>query len=269
MSSQLSVEEPFQAQVITVDGLRLFTRVAVPRPDALPLVLVHGVGVSGRYLVPLARELAPDYRVFLPDLPGHGHSSKPNTVPDLPEMADILAHWMSAMGLKQAILVGNSFGCQIIAELALRHPHCIQAAVLIGPTVNRQERNLPTQIAQFFLSAPSENPSLTFVLLQDYLRAGLGRCLQTIQIALADQPETKMPHLTMPVLIMRGTGDKMVPQDWAEELVSLLPCGQLVTLPGAGHTPHYSQPQQLMPSIQSFLHGVTAASPCFPPSVSL
>ena len=47
------------------------------------IVLVHGFGVSGRYMLPLAAYLAVDHPVFLRDLPGFGDSSHPPKVPDV------------------------------------------------------------------------------------------------------------------------------------------------------------------------------------------
>jgi pimeloyl-ACP methyl ester carboxylesterase len=85
-------------------------------------VLVHGLGLSGRYMLPLAACLADAYRVFLPDLPGFGDSSHPHEVLDVGGLADALAAWLDAMDLPRVALLGNSFGCQIIVDLAARHP---------------------------------------------------------------------------------------------------------------------------------------------------
>src|SRR4051812_42264365 len=61
-----------------VHGLRIHARVSMtPGPDAPTVVLVHGVAVSSRYLVPLAEQLVPRARVYLPDLPGYGRSECP------------------------------------------------------------------------------------------------------------------------------------------------------------------------------------------------
>jgi 2-hydroxy-6-oxonona-2,4-dienedioate hydrolase len=59
------------------------TRVGAP-----DVVLVHGLGLSGRYMLPLAAHLAADYPVFLPDLRGFGDSSHPAEVLDVPGLAD-------------------------------------------------------------------------------------------------------------------------------------------------------------------------------------
>jgi 2-hydroxy-6-oxonona-2,4-dienedioate hydrolase len=126
-----------------VNELRIHALVSVaPVPPGTPVVvLVHGSGLSGRYMIPTAEWLAPDYPVYVPDLPGFGDSDKPLRVFDVSELADWLAGWIVAAGLDRAALLGNSFGCQIIADLAARHPERVERAVLQGPTTPPEERS--------------------------------------------------------------------------------------------------------------------------------
>jgi 2-hydroxy-6-oxonona-2,4-dienedioate hydrolase len=86
-----------------------------------------------------AQELANDYRVYVPDLPGFGDSDKPEKIFDVPELADWVACWMPAVGIDRAALLGNSFGCQVIADLAARYPERVAAAILQGPTTPPDE----------------------------------------------------------------------------------------------------------------------------------
>lgn len=119
-----------------VRGLKIHSLVssASLSVDAPVIVLVHGSGLSGRYMIPTAHQLATDCRVYVPDLPGFGDSDKPAKVFDVPELADWLVAWMPAIGLDRVALLGNSFGCQVIADLAARYPERVEAAVLQGPT---------------------------------------------------------------------------------------------------------------------------------------
>lgn len=78
----------------TVGGLRVHARVSADRPPAAhdsPVVLVHGLVVSGLYMVPTAERLSHFYRVFVPDLPGFGKSDKPARAMNVTELADALA----------------------------------------------------------------------------------------------------------------------------------------------------------------------------------
>ena len=133
-----------ESRWIEVDGLRMHVRASTrPVPAARPpVVLVHGYGVAGRYMVPLAEHLAPDFHVHIPDLPGFGRSNKPAKVLAIPDLADALAAWMAEAGLGRAALVGNSLGCQILAEFALRHGERVACLVLQGPTADPAARTV-------------------------------------------------------------------------------------------------------------------------------
>ena len=89
--------------------------------DGPAVVLVHGLVVSARYMIPAMKRLALRHRGYAPDLPGFGKSGKPAHVPGVPGLSDALACWMRKLGLSRTALVGNSMGCQIIAELAARY----------------------------------------------------------------------------------------------------------------------------------------------------
>jgi pimeloyl-ACP methyl ester carboxylesterase len=104
--------------------LPLRVRVGGPTPatDAPPVVLVHGYGVSSSYLVPLAHALAPSHRVYVPDLPGHGRSPHAPAPLDVPALADALLAALTALDVQRAVLVGNSLGCAIAVEAAVRAP---------------------------------------------------------------------------------------------------------------------------------------------------
>lgn len=121
-----------------VGGLRVHARASGgPAPEErTAVVLVHGLIVSSRYMVPTAERLALHRRVFAPDLPGFGRSERPLEPLDVAALADALSDWMGQVGLERATLVGNSMGCQVIADLAVRHPGRVEQAVLQGPTMN-------------------------------------------------------------------------------------------------------------------------------------
>lgn len=239
-----------------VDGLSMHARVsAEPVPDDAPvIVLVHGMVISSRYMVPTAELLAPDYHVYAPDLPGYGESDKPNHLLNLPELADALCRWMDAVGIDRATLLGNSLGCQKIVEFAVRHPDRIERAILQGPTIDRHARNFPEQFVRFLMDSPNERPTQTLLMSYDYWLAGLPRILHTIRITLEDSIERKLPDVQVPTLVVRGKLDPIVPQAWVEEVVRLLPKGQLAVIPGAAHTINYSAPLELVRVTRAFLN---------------
>jgi len=237
----------------TPDG-RIYARAAVQHRKGSPsVVLVHGLVVSSRYMVPTAERLAPLCNVYAPDLPGYGKSAKPAHIYSLAELADALARWMSAAHLEQAHLVGNSFGCQIIAEFALRHPARLARLVLQGPTVDPAARSVSRQLLGLARNSAREPKSLGFISLADYWAAGLPRVRATIRMALADRIEEKLPQVQAPALVVRGTRDPLVPHEWAARVAALLPRGELVELADLPHTINYSAPDALVEAIAPFL----------------
>src|SRR5919201_4398086 len=252
------VTEVLRSEWADVGGRHMHARVsarALP-PDAPVIVLVHGIGDSSRYMVPTAIELAATCKVYAPDLPGFGLSAKPSKILDVPALADALAAWMRALRLSRAVLLGNSFGCQIIAELGVRHPALIARAVLQGPTIDPRARSAPRQILRWALNSPFEPAgawtSLGSVVRQDYRDAGVRRVLATFRHALADRIEDKLPRLQAPTLVVRGAPDPIVPQRWDEEAARLLPDGRLVVVPGAAHTMNFTSPDALARVVRPF-----------------
>ena len=83
----------FRTHRTVVRGLPMSFRLSADGVSAggPPVVLVHGLGLSGRYMLPVADRLAPRYPVYLPDLPGFGDSAKPARALDVSGLADALA----------------------------------------------------------------------------------------------------------------------------------------------------------------------------------
>ena len=204
-------------------------------------------------MVPTAERLAPLCDVYAVDLPGYGLSDKPGATLGLSDLADALAEWIEVEKVGAPHLVANSFGCQILAELAVRHPQHIGRMVLQGPTIDPTARSVWRQMGRLMANSRKESPQLGHIMLRDYARAGLKRVIQTIKIALDDRIEDKLPFITARTLVIRGEYDPIVPQRWAEEVCRLLPHGDLIVIPGAAHTINYTAPDALVQAIRPFL----------------
>ncbi len=224
-------------------------------------MLVHGLGVSGRYLLPTAERLAPYHPVYVPDLPGFGRSAHPPRALDIPELTDALDAWMDTFHLADACLVGNSLGCQFIVDLALRYPRLIRWAVLIGPTMDPRGRTLLTELARGALDMVGEPFSYWPLLLFEYLTAGPVRTITTLRYALKDPVAEKLGRVRVPTLVIRGSRDPIAPQRWVEEMVRRLPDGRLLTIPGATHVANYTAPDRLAMAVRTFLCDTQPVAP--------
>lgn len=248
-------KEKLKSVWTNVNGVSMHARLSeTPALASEPtVVLVHGLAVSSGYMVPTALHLAPYYRVYAPDLPGFGKSAKPAHILTIPELADALADWMEVMGLPPAVLLGNSLGCQVIVDFALRYPERITHAVLVGPTMDPQARTIHQEAFRVTLNIFREPPSFLPVAGREYLAAGLRRTIRTLKYAFADRMEEHLPRVQVPTLIVRGARDPIVPQRWVEEAQRLLPDSQLVVLGGAAHAVNFNSPEKLVNSVRSFL----------------
>ena len=73
---------------------------------------------------------------IVPDLPGFGRSEKPPHILTIAGMADALADWMRVVGLKRAVILGHSLGCQVAARFAARYPEMTLGVILVSPTMD-------------------------------------------------------------------------------------------------------------------------------------
>jgi 2-hydroxy-6-oxonona-2,4-dienedioate hydrolase len=239
-----------------VNGLRMHSLVSIePVPSTAPVVvLVHGSGLSGRYMIPTARELTADFRVYVPDFPGFGDSDKPEKMPDVPSLADWLTAWIRAIGLEHPSLLGNSFGCQVIADLAARYPERVGRAILQGPTTPSDERSMFWQFIRWRQNQKYNPNSLDAVTNGDYKKCGLRRMWSTFRSQLTDRLEDKAPRIKAPVLVVRGAHDPIAHQRWCEDIARLCPQGRLVVIPNVAHTLCYTAPVQLAAVTRSFMN---------------
>lgn len=225
-----------------VQGLRMHARFRLsPEPRGV-VVLVHGLLVSSRYMVPLGDELAEDFDVWAPDMPGFGRSEKPGEALDVGALGDVLAGWLRTRRLSEAIVVANSFGCQYAVDCLARHDVRARACVLAGPTVDPARRGAIEQASRWLVNAPFEPWSLGLVLARDLVDAGVVRVAATYRHALRDRIEDKLPSVVVPTVVVRGGADPLVVQEWAEQAARLLPDGRVEVVDRAPHTINYNAP---------------------------
>ena len=217
------------------------------------MVLVHGLGVSSRYMIPTARRLARFFPTYAPDFPGFGRSGRPKPALRLPELADGLVARLDAAGLDRPVLLANSLGCQVVVDLALRHPARLSCAILVGPTGDPEAAGLPGMVGRLLLDVPREPLSALPLQAFDYLTAGPLRNLRTAREMVRDPFVAKLPFVPHPVLVVRGERDPIAPQRWVAEVADLLPRGEVAVVPGAAHIVNYSHPEALVALTRGFV----------------
>lgn len=216
------------------------------------VVVVHGLGLSSRYLLPTLELLAERHVVHAPDLPGCGRSSRSDRPLDQAELGEAVVGWMDAVGIDRAVLVGHSIGCQVVAHAAERHPDRASSVVLASPTGDPTTRRW-RQAALLLAGAAREAPALVPLAVRDYLRAGPLRMWRTFGLARTGDVIERVQGLPQPCLVVRGSHDAVVSDDWTRTVVDAARAGLMVTIPEAPHGLPYSAAPQLTRVIDQFL----------------
>ncbi len=127
--------------------------------------------------------------------------------------------------------------------------------MLQGPTPEPGARTARQQLARYAVTGFFERAPLGWVSMADYALCGARRLAGTFRHMLADRVEDKLPRVAAPVLVVRGTRDRIVPQAWAERAARLLPRGRLAVVPGAAHAINFSYPREFKAAALAFLLG--------------
>lgn len=225
--------------------------------DARVFVLVHGIGMSHRYLRRLHRELAKSSMVMSVDLPGFGGTPKPEIDLDVTAMADALASLISALSPAPVVLVGHSMGAQWVVETARRRPDLVAQVVVIGPVVDDEHRTLPAQLRALALDTLREAPLANLIVFTDYVRCGIPWYLTQLRHMLAYRIEDAARDLRMPLLVIRGSKDPVAGRGWCRRLRDAAPMSAFVEVPGRPHVAQHSAPRAVASAMWSFIDSHT------------
>jgi 2-hydroxy-6-oxonona-2,4-dienedioate hydrolase len=213
---------------------------------------VHGAIVSHIYFLPLAELLASRYQIIIPDLIGHGQSSKPAHVLPVVEQASMLHALLKTLSIDRVHLLANSYGCEIATEFAIRYPDCLDKLVLIGPATDPHQKNIYIQLARLFYDGVVERPKMSIVLMRDLCCMGMGRAIDTSKQMIAYDYRPRLPWIKAPTLIVRGKNDALAPQKWVEEAQSLVPDSRLEVVANAPHNVQFTTPGPLAQLVRQF-----------------
>lgn len=206
------------------------------------VVLVHGIGMSHRYLRGLHRELSRSATVVSIDLPGHGGMPMPGRDVDIDTMAGALTVVLRRLRLGTATLVGHSMGAQWVVEAARRDPAVAGRVVLVGPVADDRHRNVRAQAVALAADTLREAPRVNAMVFSDYLRCGPRWYVTQLRHMIAYPLEERVRCLQMPVVVVRGSRDPIAGPEWCRRLAAAAPHGAVVEIAGGAHVVHEHSP---------------------------
>ncbi|WP_040817267.1 alpha/beta fold hydrolase [Litoreibacter arenae] len=274
-TSKALAEHPPTGQILDVNGTKVHVHVEGSGPD---VVLIHGAGGNWQdFTFSLIPKLKNHFRFIAIDRPAHGHTGRiadrADDVESVNEQADLLHAAAEMVGAKKPLVLGQSYGGAVALAYGLRHPADTSGLVIVSGVSNPWEgdldiwyrltdtwfgRHVLIPVTSAFANDRKAEETLEAIFAPDpvpegYLEhMGYGLAIRPAQLktnaamvnSLLPQIEAQAKlyeGLDMPVEIVHGTADKIVPYEvHAVPLSQKLPNAEVTKLDGIGHMPHHA-----------------------------
>lgn len=271
-----------KSQFVTIQkGLRIHTLVAGAETSP-PVILLHGYPANCQLWRRCIPALAERFRVYAPDLPGHGKSDKPLDVDyDLNFLVGFLLDFCEAMSLERVSLVAHDFGGMVGLGFAVRHPERVARFVVMDtgpyaewPFLCRLAIGLASKpfFARWMLTRVGFALAMKLFLVQNAgvvnsevvdihrapwiedsaTRQAFSHVVGVPPVRLVE-PRERLRSIAAPTLILWAEKDRVLPASIARELQGDIPNAELATVPDCGHFLHEEQPELIVEHLARFL----------------
>ncbi len=240
----------FNEDYVEADGFRIRYREA---GSGCPLVTLHGAG--GLRVSRSHELLAENHRVIVFEVPGFGASAANERSGSIRELAATMAQAATNIGLDRFSLMGNSFGGKLALWLAVQYPERIEALVLAAPAAIQPEQSIRVPAAErqgLMYAHPERQPVMPP--LDPAVRAKQEALVNRLMGPPRDEAmESLFPSLTMPVLVLFGTLDRVIPPDMGRIYREKLPNCHFMLLYDAAHALDADRPEAFASVVSDFL----------------
>jgi pimeloyl-ACP methyl ester carboxylesterase len=274
-----------------------YKRAFIRAGEGPALLLLHGIGNNCQTWAGVIDRLAETHTVIAPDLLGHGRSDKPRGDYSIAAYANGMRDLLSVLDIEQATVVGHSLGGGIALQFAYQFPERCQRLALVGsgglgPELSAGLRAATLPGAELVLTALAGISGPLRVGLQVLERAGRTTGWRRVGdfaeagdalLALRDvearraflrtlrgvvdargQAVTALDRLyladSIPMLVVWGSRDPIVPALHAETVRSLVPSARVEVFDGAGHWPHLDEPDRFCDVLLDFIESTEPAA---------
>jgi len=240
-----------------------------------PVVLLHGLGGSGKSWGPQAEMFARDHFVVLPDQRGAGQSSHPDSGYTMAQLAADTAALLRSLDLGPAHVIGTSTGGAIAQVLALDHAALVRSVTLASSfaraddfmqrefalrrklTVESDPQTVYSCYALFLFGFrfSRDNPAKVQAWVDHVASLPIERevSAKRIDMIMAHDARARLGSLQQPTFVICGELDACATLPHSEELARLIPGAELSVVPGGGHFIHTEQPEEFYGRVRSFI----------------
>jgi pimeloyl-ACP methyl ester carboxylesterase len=231
------------------------------------LMLLHGAGDQAGTWFQVVAKLLQGHTLIIPDLAGHGDSA-PAAGPIeasaiFAGLEGVLAH--RAAGARVTV-VGNSLGAWMAMLLASRHPEWIERVVAVdggslqttGVGANLLPRSREDARALLALTRDPSTAPLPDAVVDDMVRVARdGSIARFIATEAGMAPwimtEAQLRELKVPVRLIWGASDRLVPLEYAYRIQAALPDAELSVIEACGHVPQQEAPERFLAALLKLL----------------
>jgi pimeloyl-ACP methyl ester carboxylesterase len=256
--------------------------------DARPIVFVHGLGGQWQNWLENIPRFAEQRRVVAMDLPGFGLSPMPQDRITIDYYGRVVEDLCRQLDLAPVVLVGNSMGGYVSAEVAIKFPETVERMLLLS-AAGISQRNVPRTpalatarlLGLFIQGTPGPQrlfagrPNLRHWTLSGVVRhptlirpdlafegllkgAGKPGFLDALVTCLDYDFRDRLPEIGCPTLVVWGRQDMIVPVRDADKFVELVPGSRKIILENTGHVPMVERPRTFNDHLEQFLHYVVS-----------
>ncbi|HEY8172598.1 MAG TPA: alpha/beta hydrolase [Dehalococcoidia bacterium] len=277
-----SLDKP--GKVIDIDGYGVHH---VEQGTGPAIVLIHGFGGHTYHYRRMIPSLAREHRVIAVDLKGFGYSERDaNAGLSHEDQVAMLKKLLRRLDVDRALFVGHSMGGAVVQRLAAHHPEMVDGLVLIASVsggaeearIRRRMKLPPAPIARriipyFGKFAASRLLGASFYdsaylsddIRAEYLRPGRIKGSMDGLLAMmrdgAHDPDIDQSKITMPVLIVNGAQDRIVPLSMAQKIRKRIPQARLVVIEHAKHAVVDERAEECSRAILDFLRDSASEIP--------
>ncbi|EGK13234.1 alpha/beta hydrolase fold protein [Psychrobacter sp. 1501(2011)] len=254
--------------------------------EGIPLLLLHGSGLGTSAAVTWWQNmphLSQHYRAIAFDSIGYGETvNAADSTYGIKQWGDHTLRLMDALNIDKAWLVGSSLGGWVALQLAIDHPERIYGVVSIGTGGAKRDPSVSTPATKASAAVPKPKSPLSAALIEQDLHKNIrndalvcqtlvelryqaaleekARGLRPILLAARDRDREEfaldfeaLSQCRLPVLLIHGRDDKVVPLSRSLELLQVIPTADAHFYSGAGHWPHIGKSYEFNHLISTYI----------------
>ena len=250
--------------LVEVDDIKIEL---IQRGTGRPIVFLHpAIGLDPE--LPVLGRLAELGSLYAPSHPGFGESELPRHFNTVDDIAYLYLDLFEQFDIRDAVLVGVSFGAWIAAEIAIKSTERISHIVMADPVGIKVSRRDTRDITDMFVLSREEFDQLAYAdtknahdmnelsnaEIREYARNWEAAALFGWLPYMHDPKLRQRLHrIRVPSLFMWGDADRVVSRDYVEAFSAMLPNSQVTVIAGAGHYPHIEKPEVFSDAIARFV----------------